>query len=148
MTTAPARSLFQTLRPPRGRLRWKTKIWKWVSYETFNVAALSQKILLFYIHIYSSVNPQLATRAKNFTVIINVSVYGPGISLFLVLVLHLLQFSSSLPSGQSLKPLQRKRPMMQWTPFAQAKKVGAHFDRTLAEDRRRVRGRDGKETRG
>lgn len=48
-----------------------------------------------------------------------------------------LQFSSSLPSGQSLKPLQWKRPMMQWTPLAQAKNVGAHFDLTLAEDRRR-----------
>lgn len=50
----------------------------------------------------------------------------------------LLQFSSSLPSGQSLKPLHRKRPMMQWTPLAHAKNVGAHFDLTLAKERRRV----------
>lgn len=28
--------------------------------------------------------------------------------------------------------------MMQWIPFAQAKKVGGHFDRTLAGNRRRV----------
>lgn len=46
-----------------------------------------------------------------------------------------LQFSSSLPSGQSLKPLQRKRPMMQWTPLAQAKNEGAHFDLALAKNR-------------
>lgn len=51
---------------------------------------------------------------------------------------YLLQFSSSLPSGQSLKPLQRKRPMMQWTPLAQAKNVGAHFDLNLAGERRRA----------
>lgn len=44
-----------------------------------------------------------------------------------------LQFSSSLPSGQSSKPLQRKRPMMQCIPLAQAKNVGAHRDFTLAE---------------
>ena len=43
-----------------------------------------------------------------------------------------LQLSSSLRSGQSANPLQRKRPMMQKMPLAQAKKVGAHFDRTLA----------------
>lgn len=52
---------------------------------------------------------------------------------------YLLQFSSSLPSGQSLKPLQRKRPMMQWTPLAQAKNVGAHFDLNLAGERWKVR---------
>lgn len=51
---------------------------------------------------------------------------------------HLLQFSSSLPSGQSLKPLQRKRPMMQWTPLAHVKNVGAHFDLNLAGERWRV----------
>lgn len=45
---------------------------------------------------------------------------------------NLLQFSSSLPSGQSSKPLQRKRPMMQWMPLAHGKKVGPHFDFALA----------------
>lgn len=44
-----------------------------------------------------------------------------------------VQFSSSLPSGQSLKPLQRKRPMMQWMPLAQAKNVGAHLDLILGQ---------------
>lgn len=63
---------------------------------------------------------------------------------------HLLQFFSSLPSGQSLKPLQRKRPMMQWTPLAQAKNVGAHFDLTLARTGTgwRLRGSSGKRSRG
>lgn len=55
-------------------------------------------------------------------------------SMDLGVMCDLLQFSSSLPSGQSLKPLQRKRPMMQWTPLAQAKNVGEHFDLTLAKD--------------
>lgn len=55
-------------------------------------------------------------------------------SMYLGVMWDLLQFSSSLPSGQSLKPLQRKRPMMQWTPLAQAKNVGEHFDLTLAKD--------------
>lgn len=45
---------------------------------------------------------------------------------------YLLQFSSSLPSGQSSNPLHRKRPMMQWMPLAQGKKVGPHFDLALA----------------
>lgn len=45
---------------------------------------------------------------------------------------HLLQFSSSLPSGQSSKPLHRNRPMMQWMPLAQGKNVGPHFDLALA----------------
>jgi hypothetical protein len=52
-----------------------------------------------------------------------------------------LQFSSSLPSGQSSKPLQRKRPMMQWMPLAQGKNVGPHFDLALAV------GREGKTAR-
>lgn len=30
--------------------------------------------------------------------------------------------------------------MMQWTPLAQAKKVGGHFDQTLAGNRRGVEG--------
>ncbi|KAL0629020.1 Zinc finger protein [Plecturocebus cupreus] len=50
---------------------------------------------------------------------------------------HLLQFSSSLPSGQSSNPLHRKRPMMQWMPLAQGKKVGPHFDLALAAGRKR-----------
>lgn len=49
-----------------------------------------------------------------------------------VSIRYSLQLSSSLPSGQSLKPLQRKRPMMQWTPLAQPKNVGAHLDFTFA----------------
>lgn len=47
-----------------------------------------------------------------------------------------LQFSSSLSSGQSLKPLQRKRPMMQWSPLAQVKNVPGHFDLALAKEMR------------
>lgn len=45
---------------------------------------------------------------------------------------HLLQFSSSLPSGQSSKPLHRKRPMMQWIPLAQGKNVAPHLDLAFA----------------
>lgn len=45
---------------------------------------------------------------------------------------YLLQFSSSLPSGQSSNPLHWKRPMMQWTPLAQGKNVGPHLDLALA----------------
>lgn len=51
-----------------------------------------------------------------------------------------LQLSSSLPSGQSRKPLQRKRPIMQWTPLAQPKNVGAHFDFTFAKRKKKMRG--------
>lgn len=45
---------------------------------------------------------------------------------------YLLQFSSSLPSGQSSNPLHLKRPMIQWMPLAQGKNVGPHLDLALA----------------
>ena len=47
-----------------------------------------------------------------------------------------LQLSSSLPSGQSLKAVQRTRRMVRWIPLAQAKDVGAHFDLTFAVEGR------------
>lgn len=56
-----------------------------------------------------------------------------------------LQFSSSLPSGQSSNPLHWKRPMMQWMPLAQGKNVGPHFDLALATGgkTRQTAGREG-----
>lgn len=38
--------------------------------------------------------------------------------------------------------------MMQWTPLAQAKNVGAHFDLTLAKERGRVVGGGGMKNNG